>query len=102
MMVAFAKLAPTIMVAAYLEQTLFNSTGHFEALYKAVNSLPITMLTGIMSTQLIKWVIGISQYFIYGGIGVLQLLRSSLIRENQLKAKNGTQGKAKAHSEWMY
>ena len=89
------------MVAAYLEQTLFNNTGHFEALYKAIDSLPISMLTGIMSTQLTKWGIDISQYFIYGGIDMLKPHSNAPIIVYQPKAKSGTQGEAKGPREWV-
>lgn len=101
MMVAFVKLGITAIVAAYLELTLFDNIGYLEALYEAINGLPISMLTGIMSTQLMKWGIDISQYFTYGGIDMLKLHNNSLMAESQSRVKNRIQGKAKAHSEWV-
>lgn len=98
---AFAEFVLTCTLNAYFQEILCSNTGTFEAFYRAINSLPATMLTETMSTQLIKWGIDMSQYFLEGGIRMLQNLRDSLGKEKQLKAANGIQDTAKDRSAWV-
>lgn len=94
----FVIFALTCTLSTYFHGTLFNDTGHFEAIYEAIKSLPTVMLTGTMSTHLIKWSIEMFQNVILGGFIMIQDLRDFLKRDISLKTRRGN---TKHHSEWV-
>ena len=78
---AFVILIVSCTFGTFIPETMFNDLGPFEAFYKAINSLPTNMLTSIMSTELTKWVIRISHFYILGGILMIQNFRNAIVRQ---------------------
>ena len=82
-------------------QTLSNDVGFLEAFYKAINSLPTNMLTSIMSTELTKWVIRISHFYILGGILMVKNVRNAIVKGKHLKMRCQPQGNTKDVLAWV-
>ena len=98
---AFVILIVSCTFGTFIPETMFNDLGPFEAFYKAINSLPTNMLTSIMSTELTKWVIRISHFYILGGILMIQNFRNAIVRDKHLKMACEPRGNTKDHSEWV-
>ena len=100
-MLAFVTLVLSCMLGTFLPETLFNHIGPFEAFYKAINSLPTTMLITKMSTLLTQWVIEISHFYLLGGILMIHNFRNALVRYIHPITAYEPDGDTKDLSEWV-
>ena len=88
----------TCTLNTYIHETLFNDIGYFEAIYEAIRSLPKSVLTGTMSTCLIKWSGKMLPLIIRGGLIMINDLRDNLKRNLCVKSRAVN---TKHHSEWV-
>ena len=98
---AFVILVFSCMLGTFIPETMFNDIGLFEAFSKAINSLPNNMLTTTMSTELTKWVIHISHFYLLGGIMMIQNFRNAIVTDQHIKVAYESRYNTKDLSEWV-
>ncbi len=97
----FVFLLIACMFGTLIQETLFNDTGLFNATSKALSSLHTNMLTNMMSTELTKWVVQKSHFYILGGIFMLGNFRKNLARYINLISANNPKGDTEEVREWV-
>lgn len=98
---AFVVLTVSCMFGTFISETMYNDMDLIETFYKAINSLPTNMLTSFMSTQLTKWVIHCSHFYLIGGVLMIQQFRNATVRGTQLKIRCKPRSTTKGHIEWV-
>lgn len=78
---ALVTLVLSCMLGVLIPEIYINHIGLFEAFTKAINSLPINMLTSAMSTEITKWVIQKSHFYMLGGILMLKNVRNAFMED---------------------
>lgn len=91
----FVFLLIACVFGTLIQETLFNDIGLFNAFSKAFSSLHTNMLTNVMSTELTKWVVHKSHFYILGGIMMLGNFRNNLARYVNLISANNPKGNTK-------
>ena len=83
------------MFGTLIQETLFDGIDFFNASSKALSSLHTNMLTNMMSTELTKWVVQTSHFYILGGIMMLGNFRNDLVRYINLISATNPKGDTK-------